>query len=82
MAERIVDLLEVIEIEHEQAHFALARLGLHHSVVQGLLFDTAATEPAVYLTLSVVLLTMAAIACYVPARRAMRVDPMTALRNE
>jgi putative ABC transport system permease protein len=52
------------------------------ALIRGLLFQTSATDPMVYSVLAVLLLAIATLACFVPARRAMRVDPIAALRSE
>ena len=60
---------------------ALAALGLER-VVESQLYGVRPTDPATFLAVMAGLLGVALLACWVPALRATRVDPMIALRNE
>jgi ABC-type antimicrobial peptide transport system permease subunit len=50
--------------------------------MESLLFEVRPTDRPTFVSIAVALLGIALFACWVPARRATKVDPMTALRHE
>jgi ABC-type antimicrobial peptide transport system permease subunit len=69
----------------------LSLLGLGSGVVfallltrlmESLLYNVSATDPLTFAGVAIILLGVAVTACYLPARRAMRVDPIVALKYQ
>ena len=62
--------------------FGLAASAAAVRLIRSMLYKTEPLDPAVFAAVAATLLTVAAIACLVPAWRASRLDPMQALRTE
>jgi ABC-type antimicrobial peptide transport system permease subunit len=80
-------ILQMILRQGLELAIAGAALGLVGALIvshlmAGLLYGVRPTDPVTFAGVAILLIGIALLACYFPARRAMRVDPMVALRCE
>jgi putative ABC transport system permease protein len=83
---RRADVLKLMIAQHLMPAFAGVIVGLAAAVVmsrwlRSFVYGVGVTDPATFVLMGAALLAVAAAACWIPARRAMRVDPVIALRT-
>ena len=81
------DVLRLVTVQGMKLAFIGVALGLAGSfaltrLMKNLLFGVGTTDPVTFSLIPVLLVVVSLAACYIPARRATRVDPLIALRSE